>query len=196
MTEFAIRPLSMETWPAFEDLGNRHNGVWGGCWDTWFHVAKHGTPGPDASAARTRDFKKQLVEAGHAHSALVFDGETAIGWASFGSPEELPGIHHSKQYLAETERLPDYRVTCFFTDKNYRRQGVAKTALRGALELIAQDGGGVVEGYPFDIEAGKKMTSSFLYSATRKMFEEAGFSYVRPKGLKNCVMTITVPPPA
>ena len=41
---------------------------------------------------------------------------------------------------------------------------------------------------------GKKMSSSFLYNGTRRMYEQAGFTFNRAKGLKNCVMTLTVPP--
>ena len=33
------------------------------------------------------------------------------------------------------------------------------------------------------------MSDSFLYNLTRKSYEEAGFTYVRPKGQQNCVMT-------
>jgi hypothetical protein len=33
-----IEPLSPRTWDAFADLAERHNGVWGGCWCTWFHL--------------------------------------------------------------------------------------------------------------------------------------------------------------
>jgi hypothetical protein len=29
--------------------------------------------------------------------------------------------------------------------------------------------------------AGRRITASFLYNATRSLFEEAGFSYSRPK---------------
>ena len=60
----------------------------------------------------------------------------------------------------------------------------------GALDLIAAAGGGVVEGYPHDTE-GKKV--SVLYNSTRAVYERAGFDYVRPKGLRNCVMRRTVP---
>jgi hypothetical protein len=42
--------------------------------------------------------------------------------------------------------------------------------------------------------AGAKVTASFLYNGTRSMFERAGFTYSRPKGLKHCVMTTTVAP--
>jgi len=89
------------------------------------------------------------------------------------------------------DRLPDYRITCFFVDKKYRRRRVAEAALHGALDLIAQAGGGTVEAYPQDT-GGKKITASFLYSVTRSLFEQAGFGYDRPKGKNHCVMSKTV----
>ena len=60
------------------------------------------------------------------------------------------------------------------------------------LQLIAQAGGGVVEAYPQDT-GGQKVSASHLYGATRSLFEQAGFSYGRRKGIKHCVMTKTVP---
>jgi GNAT superfamily N-acetyltransferase len=138
-----------------------------------------------------RDVKACLVSAGRAHAALVFDGDVAVGWCQYGTPAELPGINHRKDYEASLDRLPDYRLTCFFVDRKYRRRGVAAAALSGALDLIAQAGGGVVEAYPQDT-GGKKVSATFLYSATRGMFEQAGFRYDRRKGINHCVMTKTV----
>ena len=68
-----------------------------------------------------------------------------VAWCEYGSPEELPSIYHLKEYNAGLDKAPDYRLTCFFVDRNYRRKGVAAVALRGALDLIAKAGGGVVE---------------------------------------------------
>jgi hypothetical protein len=68
---------------------------------------------------------------------------------------------------------------------------VTAIALRGAVELIAEAGGGVVEGYPHDTDDGKKV--SVLYNGTRALYEQAGFSYIRSKGKRNCVMRRVVP---
>jgi hypothetical protein len=186
--ELTIRPLTPETWDAFADLAERHNGVWGGCWCTWFHTF-HAEK--TFSAEANRALKERLVREGRAHAALVFDGDIAVAWCQFGSPEELKNIKHRKDYEAGLDRLPDYRLTCFFVDTRYRRRGVSALALQGALDLIAEAGGGVVEAYPQDT-GGKKITASFLYSVTRSMFEQAGFTYVRPKGKNHTVMRITV----
>ena len=87
---------------------------------------------------------------GVAHAALVIDGDEAVAWCEYGTPDELPNIHHRKQYEATLDIAPDFRITCIFVDRRYRRQGVTAVALGGALDLIARAGGGVVEGYPHD----------------------------------------------
>ncbi len=185
-----VRPLTPETWDAFAGLAERHNGVWGGCWCTWFHTF-HAEK--EFSYDANRALKERLVREGRAHAALVFDGDVAVGWCQFGSPDELKNIKHRKEYEAELDSLPDYRLTCFFVDKRYRRRGVSALALQGALDMIAKAGGGVVEAYPQDT-GGKKITASFLYSVTRSLFEQAGFSYVRPKGKNHTVMRTTIDP--
>lgn len=188
---YRIEPLGRGTWDAFADLAERHNGVWGGCWCTWFHL--YPDP-PERKALGNREFKRQLVEEDRAHAALVFDGDVAVAWAEFGPVEELPNIHHRKQWEQGVVRKPDYRITCLFVDRRYRRKGTAAVAVRGALALIAAAGGGRVESYPHDLPPGKKTSASFLYNATRSMYEQLGFSYERPKGKGNCVMTKVVKP--
>lgn len=122
----------------------------------------------------------------------MFDGDRAVAWCQYGTPQELPNIYHKKEYEADLDRLPDYRLTCFFVDRAYRRKGVAGVALHGALDLIARAGGGLVEAYPQDTD-GQKVSATFLYSATRSLFEQAGFSYVRRKGKNHCVMRKMIP---
>lgn len=185
--EYRIAPLTTDTWDAFAGLVERHNGIFGGCWCTYFHDCTERGPGYEGS----RDFKRHLIESGTAHAALVMLDDEAIAWAEFGTPGELPNIHYGKQYHAEADLIPDYRITCIFVDKRYRRGGYAKVALAGALDLIAARGGGVVEGYPHEI-GDKRMSNSFVYNGTRTMYEEAGFEFIRSKGLRNTVMRRTV----
>lgn len=189
MSDYMVKPLGPDTWDAFAGLAERHNGVWGGCWCTWFHPScAEKEPGAAGSRAR----KERLVSEGRAHAALVSDGDAAVAWCEYGTPEELPNIYHRKEYDALLDRLPDYRLTCFFVDKKYRRRGMARVALDGALHLITQAGGGIVEAYPQDTE-GEKVSASFLYNGTRSLFEQAGFSYVRRKGKNHCVMRKVIP---
>lgn len=153
------------------------------------HVVPHDGRRETFDAGANRELKERLVREGRAHAALVFHGDEVIAWAQYGPPGELPNIYHRKEYDATAVRLPDYRVTCMFVDKKYRRRGVLAVALGGVLDLVAAAGGGVVEGYPHDNQGQRK---SVLYNGTRALFERAGFTYDRPKGQGNCVMTLIV----
>src|SRR6266581_2808934 len=150
MSDFTIKALTPETFDDFAALVERNKGMFASCWCTYFHpdCAEKGQ-----SAEGNRALKQRLVVDGIAHAALVYDGDRAVAWAEYGSPQELPTIHHRKEYLATAEQLPDYRVTCILVERGLRGQGLAAIALRGAVGLIAQAGGGLVEGYPHDVRA-------------------------------------------
>lgn len=51
----------------------------------------------------------------------------------------------------------------------------------------------MVEGYPQDTQ-GNKISAKFLYNTTRRLYEQTGFTYVRPKGKNHCVRRRTVSP--
>src|SRR6266481_8681405 len=68
------KELSPTTWPDFEALFAKHNGVWGGCWCMFYHtkgeflIKGHG---PD-----NKKSKKALVKKRRAHGIVVYAGAT------------------------------------------------------------------------------------------------------------------------
>jgi GNAT superfamily N-acetyltransferase len=132
--------------------------------------------------------KEARVRDGRAHAALVFDGPNAVGWCQFGSSGELPNIRSKKVYEEGLRELPDWRITCFFVDRDYRGKGVAAAALAGALAEIARLGGGAVESYPQEVE-GRRVSGSFLHNATVSLFERHGFQRARRLGKNHWVVT-------
>ncbi|MCW2906545.1 MAG: family acetyltransferase [Actinomycetia bacterium] len=185
---FGVKPLGEATWPDFARLVERHNGVWGGCWCMAFHPEGVGR---GKTAAQNQAAKAGRVREGQAHAALVYDGATCVGWCQFGSPDELPRIKNQRDYRNGLTGLPDWRITCFFVDKTYRRQGVTSAALNGALDEIARLGGGMVESYPEDV-AGRSVSGSFLHSGTVSLFERHGFERARRIGKNRWVVTRVV----
>jgi GNAT superfamily N-acetyltransferase len=182
---FSINPLSPKTWPAYATLVERHGGVWGGCWCMEFH-----SDGKERGPHR-RERKERRVRDGTAHASLVFDGERCIGWCQFGSPEELPRIKHKRAYEIAVAGRPDWRITCFFVDKEFRGKGVSSAALAGALTHIASLGGGTVESYPEDAE-GRTVSASFLHNSRLAMFEHQGFKRVAQLGKNHWVVSRVV----
>ena len=183
------KPLTQDTWPAFARLVEKHNGIFGGCWCISFHLE----PGETRHGAEAyRAMKKARVWGGQAHAALVFDGKNAVGWCQFGPTTELPNIRSKKAYEEGLEDLPDWRITCFFVDRERRGAGVARFALLEALQEIKRLGGGTVEAYPEDY-TGQKVSSSFLCSGTLGMFEEAGFKKTRKIAMHRWVVVRRLP---
>ena len=188
MSDFIVKPLDEHTWPDFARLVEKHNGVWGGCWCMAFH--EEGV-GRNKTALQNRFEKECRVREGRAHAALVFDGSIAIGWCQFGPTDELPRIKHKRDYLNGLTNLPDWRITCFFVDRDYRGKGVASIALDGALNEIAQLGGGIVESYPEDT-TGRSVSGSFLHNGTLALFEQHGFQRTRRLGKNHWDVTRVV----
>ena len=189
---YHVRPLAEATWPDFAELVERHNGVWGGCWCMAFHTEGVGRA---KTSAQNRSAKECRVREGRAHAALVYVAEDCVGWCQFGPTEELPRIKHERAYLEGLSALPDWRITCFFVDREHRRSGVASAALQGALQEIARLGGGLVESYPEHVE-GRVVSASFLHNGTVALFESHGFERSRRIGKHRWVVSRVVSPRA
>jgi GNAT superfamily N-acetyltransferase len=139
-----------------------------------------------------RGQKERRVREGTAHAALVYGGATCVGWCQFGPATELPRIKHLRVYSQEQGQPPDWRITCFFVDKEHRGKGVAAAALAGALHEIARLGGGTVESYPEDT-VDRRVSAAFLYNSRLAMFEHQGFQRVRRLGKNHWVVAKQVP---
>jgi GNAT superfamily N-acetyltransferase len=169
------RPLDASTWDAFAELVERNNGIYGGCWCIVHH------PEYERGISDPRTLKRQLVQDGRAHAALVVDNAGQVqGWCQFGGKDELL-LKHRREYDKEPPPPATWRIACIFVDKRHRRRGVARAALEGALSQIADAGGGLVEAV-CETTAGREAQDRFLFSGTVELFEDCGFTRVRQVG--------------
>ena len=191
---FTVRALDASTWDAFAELVERNNGVFGGCWCMGHHAMDNG----ESYRGKTYDkraTKEELVRTGRAHAALVFDADgLAQGWAKYGSLSEQPIVEHNRPaYDKDPPPRPDWRITCFYVDTRHRRQGIARAALEGALDLIARAGGGSVEALP-EVTAGRTAHGRFLFEMTVELYEEYGFERVRQIGKHRWIVSRVLDP--
>ena len=189
MPTLVVKPLEPSTWFAFAQLVEENNGVWGGCWCLAFHIQSKALK--SLNWAQRQADKEQRVLEDRTHAALVFEGDRCVGWCQFGSPEELPEVKSRRLYEKDLITLPDWRITCFFTGKGFRRRGVADAALSGALLEIARHGGGMVEGYPEETDD-RAVSGSFLHTGPMAAFENHGFTRTRQISPHRWVVTKTV----
>ncbi len=189
---YTIRELSTQTFPDFERLAVKQ----GGCWCMYYQRQKPiGRKLSTAERKRVNQKDKEtLVRRGRSHATLVYEGKTPIGWCQYGSKDELPRIDAGRNYRkvgppVAAEKL--WRITCFFVDKDYRGKGVAKLALKAALESIKKQGGGIVEAYPV---VSKKMAvvDEWRWFGTPGMFRKEGFRTVAHLGTSGVLMRKTI----
>ena len=181
------RELSPSSWADFEGLFRKYHGVQAGCWCMFYH--REGPTGPLQSKSRqeaNRYDHHALLLRGRAHGILVYRDGNPIGWCQFGRREDLPRVERGRKYKSMANHLgppPNWRITCFFVDRPFRRSGVARVALRAAVDAIQRRGGGIVEAYP--ATHGRAVATWF---GTIGMFEREGFEVVRPFGRSNVLV--------
>jgi len=190
---YITRELSTRTLPDFEKLAVKQ----GACWCMYYQRPKpiRRSGSEDPSRINRKD-KRTLVTRGRSHAILVYEGKIPVGWCQYGPREELPRIDAGRGYRkvgppADGERV--WRITCFFVDRDHRGKGVAKIALRAALESIEKRGGGVVEAFPVVSE---KMAAvpEWRWFGTPGMFRREGFVPVAPLGTSGLLMRKTIVP--
>jgi GNAT superfamily N-acetyltransferase len=183
---YETKELSPSTWVDFEKLFEKHGGVQDGCWCMFYHVA---TGWRDRSRAQNKAEKHALVKDAKAHGVLVYHGEKPVGWCQFGPSKELPRIDNMKDYKP-SHQGDLWRITCFFTDRDYRRKGVAKAALKSALDYMKEHGAEAVEAYPVDPK--KRHSSNMLWNGTPDLFNSMGFTEVRKLGRERWIFKRTL----
>ncbi len=191
---YTTKELNIDTWPDFEKLAPQQ----GQCWCIYYHRARpvlRGASREEREAVNKKD-KKNLVRQGRSHSLLVYDGRKLVGWCQYGSKEELPRIDAGRNYRKLTPLAVDkklWRITCFYVDREYRKKGVAKTALRAALDSIRKQGGGIAEAYPV-VSSKMAANPEWLWFGTPGMFRRERFRPVSPLGTSLFLMRKTINP--
>ena len=191
---FSVRELSVRTLPDFETLAAKQ----GGCWCIFYQRAnplRRGTTSEEWKR-RNRIDKRALVRKRRSHAILVYDGTTPVGWCQYGPQDELPRIDARRTYRRVAPPISDlklWRITCFFVHPKYRGRGIAKVALRAALQSIQKKGGGLVEAYP--VVAKMAAVPEWRWFGTPSMFHREGFETVAKLGTSGVLMRKTIARP-
>jgi GNAT superfamily N-acetyltransferase len=182
---WSARLLTPATWPDFERMFAKHKGCSGGCWCV-FHIC------PSGEFNRLgRDGRKErhhaMLEAGRTSGVICYLDEIPVGWCQFGPAESFEQINRGKayrQYRESDDVQPDWRITCVFVDKDYRRLGLARKVLSEAMTAIANQGGGIVEAYPMEVPG----VARPQYTGSVAMYEREGFENISPLGKNHFLM--------
>ena len=140
------------------------------CWCMWFKLRR---PEWDAIGRAGRKAMFQaLVEAGPPPGVLAYAGEVPVGWCAIEPREAYPVILRSR-VRAPVDDRPAFAITCFYLMPRWRRRGLMRPLIEGAVALARARGAGLVEAYPLDPEPGERPSGAF--TGIGKAFRDQGF---------------------
>ncbi len=131
------------------------------------------------SEGRKRAFRR-IVKAGTITGILAYQDGEPVGWCSVAPRETYLSLERSRT-LARIDDNPVWSIVCFFVARPYRRRGVTRSLIDGAIEHAASHGARIIEAYP--VVGGTKLEPVSAFMGVASVFRKAGFRDVaRPTG--------------
>jgi hypothetical protein len=169
--EVTIRPATPDRWPDVEAVF-RGCADASRCWCAYWYL-----PNREFKAGWGQGNRHVLhgrVAAGLEPGVLAYAGETPAGWAGIAPRGEFDRLRRSKP-LAPVDERPAWALNCFVVTKQFRRQGLMRPLIRGAVAHAVAHGATTIEAYPVD---SGKPSSWDLFLGSPAAFREAGFTEV------------------
>jgi GNAT superfamily N-acetyltransferase len=172
-----FEPLTSKSWTLFEKLMGERGGC-GGCWcmayrlpTKEFHVNKF---------EGNKKLMKKIVAANQPTGLIATcDGEP-IGWVALAPREDFCKIETART-LKRIDHKPVWSIPCFFVRKEYRKQGLSKLLIKGAIGYAKKHKIKTLEAYPV-IPYSEKMPDAFLWIGALSAFTSNGFKVVQKNG--------------
>jgi len=189
-----ISPVTVDQWPALEDLFGRA-GASNGCWCMYWRI---GPRYRDRPREENRRDLQQLAASGQPPGLLAFDGGLAGGWCELAPRASLDWLA-SGRYFSPVDDLPVWSVPCFYVRRTHRGMGVTDALIDAAVEAAALAGAPALEAYPVDTAVPGHTRN--LFCGVASVFARHGFQVVarrwpaRPVMRKDLGMSEQAPPP-
>lgn len=167
-----VKPLTAARWEdaarVFQSCGDAR-----GCW-----CASWRMPRPQYRAGwgpPNRARFRRLVAGGAPTGVLAYRGGAPVGFCGVAPRSEISRLARSR-VLAPVDAVPVWSINCFVVPPAYRRQGLMRPLIEGAVAYAAQRGAPAVEAYPFDPK--RKMMSGEVFTGLLPAFRDCGFAEV------------------
>ncbi len=178
MASITIEPATSER---FDDAQHALSGGGDGrgCQCQWWMMPN--TQWQKTSVQEREGMLRNEIDAGPPPALIAYvDGEAA-GWVRVGPRPAQQRLARTRNYAASEEPWDDesvWAVSCFVVRKEHRNQGLNARLLDAAIDYARRSGARVLEAYPVDPAAGKKIPVNDLYHGVLSTFEDAGFREV------------------
>lgn len=157
--ESTYLPLTASTWPSFETVMGCDQGGNGGCWCTWWRLAR-GEWERQGRAGR-KSYFRHIVENGQPTGIIGLRDGSPYGWCAVAPVQDYPVIGRSP-VARPSLRDGDWFISCFFVEARYRRSGALLDLLTHAIDFAQSHGALAIEACPRDSPAGSGISDLFV----------------------------------
>jgi GNAT superfamily N-acetyltransferase len=166
-----IYPLTLERWPALEELFGKA-GASNGCWCMYWRI---GPAYRDRARENNKRDLQQLAACARPPGLLAFDSGVPVGWCELAPRTELRWLTRTR-HLAPVDDLPVWSIPCFYVRRTHRRRGISGALIEAALAAAYSAGAPALEAYPIDTSVQDHTRN--LFPGVASTFFEHGFHLV------------------
>ena len=174
MPAIDVFPATIERWADIRELFMGHGPR--GCWCQYWRLTssayslRNNPPGGNEQRLHAQ------VEHGPVPGMLAYVDDQPAGWLGFWPRERLERLSRSRT-IPKIDDLAVWSIVCFQVRVGYRRKGVARALLQGAIDYARQAGAPALEAYPIE-SGGDRVDAALGYVGFVRMFLQAGFQLV------------------
>lgn len=183
-----------EHWPDIVDLFAKTP-----CWCQYWRVSasEYGRISKGELREHQLTKRRKALQSQLEHSeppgVLAYIDGLAVGWCGLGPRQRMERLVRSRTIPAVDDR-PVWAIVCFLVRTGYRRRGVGRALLKGAVACARSHGAPALEAYPVD-SGGVRIDTASAYVGMASMFEREGFQRVtetsaRSAGLPRWLMRL------
>jgi GNAT superfamily N-acetyltransferase len=133
---------------------------------------------------------KTLIEEGTVPGILIYEGEQPVAWCSI-APREQYGSLNRSPVLKRIDDAQVWSLVCLFVAKDYRHQGITRSAIQSAIDYVRSQGGQIIEAYP-TLPKDERLAPVSSFMGLPSMFEKVGFVVVAKPSKRKVIMRYTI----
>jgi GNAT superfamily N-acetyltransferase len=168
--ETEIHPATPDRWDdlvsVFDGRGDPAK-----CWCAFWYLSNKACK--DGWGDGNRHVLKTRVAGDRPPGVLAYVDGMPAGWAGIAPRSDYDRLVRNRQSLRAVDDRPVWSLTCLVVRRDFRRQGLMRPLIRGAVDFALSHGAIAVEAYP--VEAERKLTMYDLFLGTLAAYQDIGF---------------------